>query len=184
MSPFFSFLLVRTLTFSLHIFLTYYKPFRGFLHLWISLYCISLFFWPHDPLRRGLKLWLLWLELAHSLAFHPHGWGTSQSCVHCHNSMAFQGPCQQAAAFKVLAGKLQHSAHRPHSVRLPAWKGQSLPWQDSPESRHFKTAHLFSCYGWKPKSMRSAFHQHRLNVSWQDLLMSYKVLHLKSRSLS
>ena len=79
----------------------------------------------------------------------------------------------------LLASKLQHSAHRPHSVGLPAWKSQSLLWQDSPESRHFKRAQLFSCYGWKPKSMRSAFHQHCLSVSRQDLLMSYKVLQLK-----
>ena len=81
--------------------------------------------------------------------------------------------------FKVLAAsKLQPSVHRPHSVGLPAWKSQRLPWQDGPESRHFKTAQLFSCYGWKPKSVHSAFHQ-RLSVSWQDLLMSCKVLQLK-----
>ena len=79
----------------------------------------------------------------------------------------------------VSAGKLQHSAHRPHSVGLPACKSQSLSWQDSPESRHFKTAQLFSCYDWKPKSMPSAFHQHSLSVSWQDLLMSCRVLQLK-----
>ena len=52
-------------------------------------------------------------------------------------------------------------------------------WQDSPESQLFKTLQLVYCYGWKPKSMRSAFHQHRLSVSWQDLLMSCKVLQLK-----
>ena len=75
--------------------------------------------------------------------------------------------------------KLQHSAHRSHSVELPAWKSQRLPWQDSPESRHFKTAQLFSCYSLKLKSMCSAFHQHRLSVLWQDLLMSCKVLQLK-----
>ena len=77
------------------------------------------------------------------------------------------------------ASKLQHSAHRPHSVGLPACKSQSLSWQDSPESRHFKTAQLFSCYDWKPKSMHSAFHQQHLSVSWQDLLMSCKVLQLR-----
>ena len=77
------------------------------------------------------------------------------------------------------ANKLQHSAHRPHSVRPPAWKSQSLPWQDSPESQHFQTAQLFSCYNWQPKSMHSAFHQYHLSVSRQDLLMSYKVLQLK-----
>ena len=79
----------------------------------------------------------------------------------------------------LLASKLQHSAHRPHSVELPAWNSQRLPWQGSPERRHFKTGQLFSCYGWKQNSMRSAFHQHRLSVSWQDLLMSYKVWQLK-----
>ena len=77
------------------------------------------------------------------------------------------------------ASKLQHSAHRPHSVRLPAWKSQRLPCQDSPESRHCQTAQLFSCYDWKPKSMCSTFHQHRLSVSWQDLLMTCRVLQLK-----
>ena len=77
------------------------------------------------------------------------------------------------------ASKLQHSAHRPHSVRLPACKSQSLSWQDNPESQHFKTAQLFSYYVWKSKSMRSAFHQHHLSVSWQDLLMSCRVLQLK-----
>ena len=81
--------------------------------------------------------------------------------------------------FKVLASKLQHSAHRPHSVGLPAWKSQSLPWQDGSENRHFKTAQFFSFYAWKQKSMRSAFQQHRLSVLWQDLLMSCKVLQLK-----
>ena len=80
----------------------------------------------------------------------------------------------------LLASKLQHSANRPHSVGLPAWNSQRLPWQDSPERWHFKTVQLlFSCYSWKPKSMHSVFHQHRLSVSWQDLLMSYKVLQLK-----
>ena len=77
------------------------------------------------------------------------------------------------------ASKLQHSAHRPHSVGLPAWKGQRLPWQGSPKRQHFKTVQLFSCYGWKPKSMHSAFHQHHLSVSWQDLLMNCRVLPLK-----
>ena len=77
------------------------------------------------------------------------------------------------------ASKLQHSAHRPHSVGLPAWKSQSLPWQVGPENRHFKTAQHFSCYDWKPKSMRSAFYQYHLSVSRQDLSMSYKVLQLK-----
>ena len=90
--------------------------------------------------------------------------------------MAFQGPCQQASCSSVLCSQttLKCSLVRPH-----AWKSQSLPWQDSPESRHFKMGQLFSCYGWKPKSMRSAFRQHRLSVSWQDLLMSCRVLQLK-----
>ena len=77
------------------------------------------------------------------------------------------------------ASKLHHSAHRPHSVGPPAWKSQSLPWQDGPENWHFKTAQRFSCYDWKPKSMRSAFDQHHFSVSWQDLLMSCRVLQLK-----
>ena len=46
------------------------------------------------------------------------------------------------------ANKLQHCAHRPHSIGLPAWKCQNLPWQDSPESWHFKTAQIFFCYSW------------------------------------
>ena len=85
--------------------------------------------------------------------------------------------------FKVLDSKqavVFYSQTTLKCFRLPAWKSQSLPWQDSPESQHFKTAQLFfSCYGWKPKSMHLVFYQHRLSVLWQDLLMSYKVLQLK-----
>ena len=153
-------------TFVLHIFLTHCKPFRGFLPLWISLYCISLFFWSHEP-----KTVALTAGSRPFLSF-PASWQRYQTEL-C------SLPQLYCVSRSLPASKLQHSAHRPHSVGLPAWKSQRLPWQDSPESRHFKTAQLFSCYGWKPKSMHSVFHQHRLSVSWQDLLMSYKVLQLK-----
>ena len=99
----FSFLLtLRTLTFSLHIYTV--NHLEVFFKFESYFYYISLFFWPHESLiyqaiSVGLKLWLWQLDPAHYLAFQPHGWGTSQSCVHCHNSMAFQGACQQAAAF-------------------------------------------------------------------------------------
>ena len=80
------------------------------------------------------------------------------------------------------ASKLQHSAHRPHSVGLPAWKSQSLLWQDSPHSRHFKTAQLFSCYSWKLKRMRSACHQQHLSVLWQDLFKELQGFAAKAES--
>ena len=65
---------LRTLTFSLQIFLTHCKPFRGFLHLWMSLYCISLFFlttWVFNLLSNmeRIKAVAFMAGSAHSLAF-------------------------------------------------------------------------------------------------------------------
>ena len=42
-----------------------------------------------------------------------------------------------------------------------------------------KKSSFFSAMVENPKSMRSAFHQHQLSVSWQDLLRSCKVLQLR-----
>ena len=119
----------------LHIFLTHCKIFRGFLCLWISLYCISLFFWPHESLMGRTKAVALtvrcspflsfsasWLRYQPELCSLPQLYGVSRSLP---------------------ASKLEHSAHRPHSVRLPAWKSQRLPGRTVQKSGILKQCSFF-----------------------------------------
>ena len=82
------------------------------------------------------------------------------------------------------ASKLQQCVHKQHSNALsvagpPASKSQSLPWQDGPESQHFKMAQLFFLPLLKTKKHAVSFYQNHLSVSCQDLLMSCRLLQLK-----
>ena len=86
-----SFFTLRTLTFSLHIFLAHSNHLEVFF-LFESLFTVYLSFSDH----MNLKPWLCWLDPVHFLAFQTHGRGTT-GVFYCHNSMAFQGPCQQAS---------------------------------------------------------------------------------------
>ena len=161
----YSFFFFTTLTFyfslpSLHLFLIHCKPFSFFFCLWIYLYYISLFFWPHKSLIcqtiwRGLKSWLWWLDPAHFLAF----WDSRFMAVVLAVAMLIATTLQH---FKIPATKQAASVWSQTTLKCsvakpPPRKSQSLCWQDGSESQHFKTVQLFSCYGWKPKKHALSF---------------------------
>ena len=85
--------------------------------------------------------------------------------------MAFQGPYQQASCNIPLTDHTQSDC-LPERVRV-------CPGRMAQKVGILKKHSFFPATAENPKSMHSAFHQHRLSVSWQDLLKSCKVLQLK-----
>ena len=131
------FFTLRTLTFIQHVFLKHCKLFRGFLPVWISPYCISHFFWLHKSLPSSIWRVKFRTLTAGSFPFLSFLWFQSQGrdtgCYHvyCHNSTVFQDLFRkQATAFCWQTTLSRHAC-------------LNLPWQDGPESRHFKIAQHF-----------------------------------------
>ena len=99
----------------------------------------------------------LWLRYQPELCSLPQLYGVSRSLP---------------ASCSILLTDHTQSDCLPERVRV-------CPGRTTQKTGILKQRSVFSCYDWKPKSVRSAFHQYLLSVSRQDLLMSYKVLQLK-----